>query len=165
MASAERKAVKKTYDQRFRPEWLQQKDFEDWLVGPTKANKEPRCAICNKDVPCHRSALLKYCGAQVHLNNLKSKLNTASTKDVFQQQSIKKDYREKTVVQFSAFIVEHNLPFALVNPLLSLIQSSAPTYSSEKTALSQIYLNTTKCTNIIRQGTGLYFASILTKKL
>jgi len=132
MASAERKGVKKTYDQRFRPEWLHQKDFEDWLIGPTKANKEPRCAVCNKDVPCHGSALLRHCSTQVHLNNLKSKLNTASIKDVFQQQSIKKDYRENTVVQISAFIAEHNLPFTLANPLLSLTQSSAPTLSSEK---------------------------------
>jgi len=46
-----------------------------------------------------------------------------------------------------------------------LIQSIAPTDSSEKTAFSQIHLNATKCTNIIRQGTGLYFASMLTKKL
>ena len=112
---------------------------------------------------CYRSALLKHCSTQVHLKNLKSKLNTASIKDVFQQQSIKKDYRENTVVQISAFIAEHNLPFALANPLLSLIQSSAPTDLSEKTVLSQIHLNATKCTNI-RQGTGLYFANMPTKK-
>jgi len=31
--------------------------------------------------------------------------------------------------------------------------------------LSQIHLNAIKCTNIIRQGTGLYFISMLTKKL
>ena len=69
------------------------------------------------------------------------------------------------MVQISAFTAEHNLPFTLANPLLSLIQSSVPTDSSEKTALSQIHLNATKCTNIIRQGTGLYFISMLTKKL
>ena len=81
----------------------------------------------------------------MHVNNLKSKLNTAS-KDVFQQQSVKKDYRENTVVQISAFIAEHNLPFTLANPLLSLIQSSAPTDSSEKTAVSQVHL-LIKCYN------------------
>jgi len=31
--------------------------------------------------------------------------------------------------------------------------------------LSQIHLNATKCTNITKQGTGLYFASMLTNKL
>jgi len=48
MASAERKAVKKTYEQRFRPEWLHQKDFEDGWANKT----EQGAKVCRMQQEC-----------------------------------------------------------------------------------------------------------------
>ncbi|CAK8682303.1 unnamed protein product [Clavelina lepadiformis] len=156
MASGQPSSKKIKYDQRFRAEWLQQKEFKDWLIGPTKTQRELRCSLCNREVMCHRSALVKHTKTQLHIRNVNSKKAVPAIADAFAKHLTQNIYKESTEVQIAAFIAEHNLPFTLANPLLSLMQSIVPTNPAEKGALSRVNLNATKCTNIVRQGVGLF---------
>lgn len=63
------KKAKQVYDQKFRSEWLLQKEFKDWLVAPSKNNKDAMCSLCNKTVVSHRSSLLKHSHTQTHKQN------------------------------------------------------------------------------------------------
>ena len=63
------------------------------------------------------------------------------------------------------FLAEHNLPLSLIGPLVSLFKSTAPVNSKEVEVLKGIHLSTTRCTNILRQGLGLYFSKELVQIL
>lgn len=161
VAQSPRKKKKIQYSQKFRPEWLSQKEFKDWLLPPPRDSKDPRCAVCMKSVSCHRSTLAKHMSSEGHIKNMKSKAANMCVKDVFQKQALKSVYKESTEVQVAAFLAEYNLPFTLANPLVHLIKSRAPKNSGEQAALQQLKMSDTKCSNIVRQGLGLYFAKEL----
>lgn len=163
-AQSTRKKVK-TYAQKFRPEWLTQKEFKDWLLPPSRDSKDPKCSVCMKSVSCHRSALLKHRSSEAHTKNMKIEAENMTVKEVFQKQTQQNIYKEASEVQVAAFLAEHNLPFTLASPLVSLIQSPAPKNSREQAALQQLKVSDTKCSNIIRQGLGLYFAKELVTAL
>ena len=83
VAQSPRKKKKTQYSQKFRPEWLSQKEFKDWLLPPPRDSKDPRCAVCMKSVSCHRSTLAKHMSSESHIKNMKSKASNMCVKDVF----------------------------------------------------------------------------------
>lgn len=96
---------------------------------------------------------------------MKAKQKCLSVKTDFEKESHQSLYKENTEIQVAALIAEHNLPFSLASPLIHLIQSRAPTSTAEKAILTQLKVSDTKCTFIVRQDLGLYFAEELVKKL
>ena len=61
------RAKRGKYCQKFRTEWLQEKEFKEWLIGPTNHHPEPTCLVCNKDVAPHHSGLVKHSQTQQHI--------------------------------------------------------------------------------------------------
>lgn len=92
---------------------------------------------------------------------MKSKAESMCLKEAFQKQSHRNIYKETSEVQIAAYLAEHHLPFTLSSPLVHIIQSRAPKNSGEQAALQQLKMIDTKCSNIVRQGLGLYFAKEL----
>ena len=76
-------------------------------------------------------------------------------------------YKETTAVQLASFIAEHNLPLSLSPSLLDLLKSTAPHDQNIQKAksLQEMKLGATKCTNIVRQGVGLFHAKELVEIL
>jgi len=132
----------KKYEQKFRNEWLHQSEFKDWLAGPSSSYVDPRCFVtCNKTVACHRSGLIKHANSQSHVSLMKSRKGVSSVKALFEQEAQRHCYKETTELQLASFIAEHNLPFTLAKPLLSLVQSTAPQELSQRNSLKHISLS------------------------
>ncbi len=74
-------------------------------------------------------------------------------------------YKETTAVQLASFIAEHNLPLTISPFLLELLKSRAPQNIEETKSLQEMRLGATKCTNIVRQGVGLFHAKELVEIL
>ena len=74
-------------------------------------------------------------------------------------------YKETSAVQLASFIAEHNLPLTISPFLLELLKSRAPKNIEETKSLQEMRLGATKCTNIVRQGVGLFHAKELVEIL
>ena len=64
-----------------------------------------------------------------------------------------------------SFLAQHNLLLSLISDLMSLFKSVAPKNGKEVKILKGMHLSATQCTNIIRQGVGLYFQKELVEIL
>ena len=159
------KFFKKKYKQKFRSEWIQDPAFKNWLVAPTKANDEPSCRVCSKKVSCSKTALQRHRESVQHKQASSSASNQVSIKVSLQKQENTSSYKETTAVQLAAFIAEHNLPLTISPSLLDLLKSRAPQNIQEAKSLQEMRLGATKCTNIIRQGVGLFYAKELVEIL
>ena len=69
----------------------------------------------------------------------------------------RKDYLLLTQAKVAAFLSENNLPFSLSPALTELMKSIQPSTQEEARALKNMKLAATKCTNIVREGLGLFF--------
>ena len=159
---------KKRYAQQFRHQWLHDPNFKDWLVHPAPGKSSATCKACQKSVSCLKSSLLRHSKSDIHKKAMKSQQSGQQQGNLvqcFTQQKENSMFKETFEVQVCAFLAEHNLPLSLISPLVSLFKSTAPVNSKEVEVTKGIHLSTTRCTNILRQGLGLYFSKELVQIL
>ena len=157
------KILKKVYKQKFRAEWMSDPAFKPWLVAPKSANDDPSCKFCTKKISCTKTALQRHRESAQHKQAF-----TIASKQVRIDVSLQvnnNSYKETTAVQLASFIAEHNLPLTISPFLLELLKSRAPQNIEETKSLQEMRLGATKCTNIVRQGVGLFHAKELVEIL
>jgi hypothetical protein len=159
------KIIRKRYKQKFRAEWLKDLDFKHWLVAPMNANDDPSCKVCQKKISCSKTALQRHRESAQHKQASSSASNQVNIQASLQKQKNTSSYKETTTVQLAAFIAEHNLSLTISAPLLELLKSRAPQNIQEAKSLQEMKLGATKCTNIVRQGVGLFYAKELVEIL
>ena len=154
------KTAKKVYAQQFRHQWLEDPEFKDWLVRPRPGENACSCKLCNKSVLCRKTALRRHTQSAQHkraLSEIAAGQRQGNLVECLQRQNEITTYKETTEARMCSFLAQHNLPLSLINNLMSLFKSVAPKNGKEVEILKGIHLSSTRCTNIIRQGVGLYF--------
>lgn len=122
--SLQPKKKRRKYIQAFQNEWLQDKKFKSWLKSPSKESAKPMCIFCSSTVPCTKSGLERHSKSEMHQKNARS-VNSQLPANIVVQSSIKNsNYSLVTESRICAFIVEHNLPFSVSQPLLQLIKAT-----------------------------------------
>ena len=121
--------------------------------------------VFSKNVSCSKTSLQRHSESSQHKKTCAGARNQIDLSVSVRKQEERSIYKETTTTQIAAFIAEHNLPVSLSDSLLSLIKARCPKDSKECVGLQEIQMGATKCTNVIRQGTGLYFAKELVETL
>eukprot|EP00794_Sanderia_malayensis_P011694 gene11694-12910_t len=147
---------KRTYTQKFRTEWLSDSAFKAWLVAPRPGSRDASCKFCQKTVSCSKTSLQRHSETSQHMKAASSSTKQRSLAACIQNQVERNTYKETTAVQVASFISENNLPVTLSETLLNLIKARAPKNAKETNSLKEMHMAATKCTNVIRQATGLY---------
>ena len=150
------KIIKKVYKQKFRSEWMSDPALKLWLVAPKNTNDDPSCKFCTKTISCSKTALQRHKEPAQHKEAFASASNQVRIYCSLKKQVNTSSYKETTAVQLASFITEHNLPLSLSPSLLDLLKSRAPQNIQEAKSLQEMKLGATKCTNIVRQGVGLF---------
>ncbi len=161
---------KKKYSQKFRHQWLEDPAFKDWLVRPSAGESSITCKACQRSVSCSKTSLIRHAETAMHKravqsNRMDGRQRQGNLVQCLRRQEETSSFSTTTEARVCAFLAEHNLPFTIVNPLMSLLKSTIPTNPREVDVLKGIHLSATKCTNILRQGLGLYFSKHLVKIL
>ncbi|KAK0172507.1 hypothetical protein PV328_005815 [Microctonus aethiopoides] len=144
---------KKKKQKKFVNAWLQDPLFKEWLKTSPNGDRA-FCSICVRDLSCSRSVLVDHVRTQIHIDNYKclyDRLPTASVDASKAISNVKLNMRsEKVKMELSAFFAEHNLPIAIVDDLIYLLNRL---YYDSK--LSDKYVKTKKeSTKIIVKSSG-----------
>jgi hypothetical protein len=62
----------------FNTKWLEDKNFKNWLKPIKQNNMKCLCKVCNKELMCGKSELLKHAEGKKHLANMRSVALTPS---------------------------------------------------------------------------------------
>lgn len=154
MASPPRKLAKKWYIQSFKEEWLHEKEFKEWLQEDSKERGVSYCACCKTQIKnANRSMLMAHCKTAKHLNNMKEAKVTTKI-DLFIKKQLPKESDEvaKAELLISAYIAEHNVPFAHADHLVEVCKRAFHDSSIAK----NVKLHATKASYLIQEGIAYY---------
>ena len=124
-----------------------------------------RLMYCLKTVSSNKTASLYHGESFTHKKSCSAAKNQVVLSAGSKTQLGRSVYKETTVTQVVAFIAEHILPFSLSSHLLSLLQARGQKDAKEMASLQDIRMAATKCTNIVRQSTDVFFAKDLVEIL
>lgn len=144
------KRRKRTYAQKYQVAWKQQQEFKGWLQKSKKGSTYAFCKICNKDLTCGKSELLRH--SKVHTNKAKQfqKQQTLMEMSIFKTNSALDDDIKKAEIRMALILAEHNLPFNIIDHLSMVIRVSF----SDSEIAKKYKNNRTKATSIVTNVTG-----------
>ena len=117
------------------------------------------CSICNMDLTCGRSELLRHAKSQRHMRLSQQHVSIQSmTHHVLSNNPGTKKAR-KFELMVCAFLSEHYLPISLSENLLDLFKTLYTCVDSE--SLKRVSLGKQRTSNIIRQVFGKHFSDEL----
>ena len=120
------KPKRKKYHQTYRKKWEEE---VSWLTHSRKGDRYAYCKVCNKDLSCSEGGLKdikKHGSTESHLRLAKSDIG---------QQTLTKAWNKELMVSMQAaraeavlcnMLVEHNLPFLLMDYLPGLLSHAFP---------------------------------------
>lgn len=149
-----KKRKKKSYAQKYQKKWEEDDAFKGWLQTSKKGATYAFCRVCNKDLVCGKSELLRHSEVTSHKNKSKSLLKQQTLKSMtkFQTNVDLSNNIKKAEIRFAAFAAEHNLSFNVMDHLSEVIRVSF--FDSE---IAKGYTNNrTKATAIINKVTGVH---------
>lgn len=125
-------AKRKRYKQKFRDEWLLNKEYCDWLRKDNRDLLKATCNVCNVSFSAEISVIKRHQNGNKHINNLKRCSASTSKK----QQSIVSAFKstpttEKQLVKTSeiklaAFVAEHKISHNVMDHLADLLPKLCP---------------------------------------
>ncbi|CAG5001997.1 unnamed protein product [Parnassius apollo] len=149
-------AKRKRYKQKFREEWLLNKEYSDWLRKDNRDLSKAVCNVCNTSFSAEISVIKHHKEGTKHVNNLKRCSASTSKK----QQSIVSVFKsmptnEKQLVKTSeiklaAFVAEHKVSHNVMNHLADLLPKLFPDSQIAK----DIRLKRTKVQAVINNCIG-----------
>lgn len=147
------KKKKKSYTQKYQQTWEEEEQFRGWLRRSKKGPTYAYCKVCDKDLVCGKSELLKH--SQYNTHRIKAKVTPQRTLTSMLgfQKNINLENQVKTAeIRFAAFVAEHNLPFNVMDHLSECIGASFPDSEIAKKFSSK----RTKTTAIVNNVTGSF---------
>ena len=66
-AASTSKKRKFIYKQKFRPSWLDEKEFKSWLKAPATGKLKPSCSACNCEISNAKTAIDRHGKSASHL--------------------------------------------------------------------------------------------------
>ncbi|KAL5246109.1 hypothetical protein ACI65C_013517 [Semiaphis heraclei] len=113
--------------QKFRTEWMDEKDFKIWLVPVVGEPFKGKCKLCSLELTAELTVLKKHQSSQKHLLNLRSTKNIKQTINSYfidDSKSKLQDQIKKAEMLLCGFISEHNLSFNTIGHLSKLCQEA-----------------------------------------
>lgn len=149
-------AKRKRYKQKFREEWLLNKEYCDWLRKDNRDLSKAICNVCNTSFSAEISVIKRHKEGTKHVSNLKRCSASTSKK----QQSIisafkstptnEKQLLKTSEIKLAAFVAEHKLSHNVVNHLTDLLPKLFPDSQIAK----DIRLKRTKVQAVINNCIG-----------
>ena len=99
---------RKVYSQNFRHEWLNVKEFKNWLIPPPQGSTKPKCSVCSVTVVCSKTGIKRHGESASHIRRIKSFSDTSQKKIDFHFTQPRM-YALQTESRICAFLAEHNL--------------------------------------------------------
>lgn len=121
---------KKTHKQKFRAEWLHNKDFSSWLREYPKNPYKAMCCLCDTTIQAEVSVLKRHNAGTKHQHKLIKKSTSIqpsiskvfqTTKTLAEEEKVK--YAE---LKLAAFMAEHKIPYASMDHLSDLLVDALP---------------------------------------
>lgn len=73
--SSSKRAKNKSYKQKFRPEWLKNKDFSSWLREYPENPYKAKCSLCDTTMQADISVLKRHNAGSKHQSKVKIPFN------------------------------------------------------------------------------------------
>jgi len=136
---------------KFRDEWLNMKEFKNWL-RPVKENPlKAYCCYCRFEMISELSTVKKHMNSIKHKSALKSITGTKT--NMFSSiiptrnndQAIK-----RAEIKICGFLAEHNIPFNTMDHLTDVLKKAFP----DSKIAEGLHLGRTKSTNIVKHVIG-----------
>lgn len=169
-ATPKKKKVKKSsnqlkvYQQKWRDCWRLEPALAGWLQKSSRSTSSKHlayCAICNSDITCSKSDIMRHAGSQRHKNlSLQQASNKSLASFLISNDPLDKSAK-KMELRLCAFLAENYLPISLIEPLLLLLKI----LFSDNNALKRVCLGKQRASNVIRQVFGKYLLQELCEVL
>ncbi|KAG6463795.1 hypothetical protein O3G_MSEX014078 [Manduca sexta] len=111
------------YERSYRPEWEQDPLLSSWI---SRAKEDPDvtiCKACNCKLVTRLSSLKEHVSSQKHKKHMIGYSGQSSVKQFFKKSPLEEEVK-KAELNFCAMLVEHNLPFRLMDHLSEIISKS-----------------------------------------
>lgn len=158
-----KKRKKKSYAQKYQPNWEQLPEFKGWLQPSEKGPTYAHCSCCNKDFVCGKSEIEKHAAGKNHTKKVKSSVSqqTLTTMANVARSNILSNLVKTAEIKLAAFIVEHNLSFNIMDHLCELLHT---TFTDSEIA-KNVKCKRTKTRAIINNVIGSYSRDVITRLL
>lgn len=141
----------------FNEKWLQDPKLKTWLKA-TPNNKKCVCKVCNVELVCGKSELLKHAEGKKHEKNMSAAKSSTSVSSFFDASKISHQNTVKTAeIKLSVFFAEHNVATHVIDHLTPLLKD----VFTDSKICKDIQLGRTKCTEIIKNVVGKYETDLL----
>lgn len=135
--------------QKFRPQWLDTKDFTTWLREVQNKPQSFFCTICDRIMVGGLSQIYDHAESDMHKSKCGKSDTNKSNEDLETQTDeslLTFDERKKFAeIRFAALIAEKNIPHQTAKEILSLLQD----IGKDPNVLKNMSIGPTKCKSII----------------
>lgn len=154
MSTPPRKVQKTAYSQKFRKEWLEDDIFKEWLIEDKDEKGVCYCVCCKAKIKnANKSMLLAHSKTTKHLNNARTLRSTPKLDCFFTKpKSNEEEKVAKAELILSAYVAEHNTPFAHIDHLVDACRAAFPDSSIAK----NVKMRATKVSYLVQDGIGYY---------
>ncbi|GBP52894.1 hypothetical protein EVAR_47549_1 [Eumeta japonica] len=128
--SKKSRATKKKilYKQKFKTEWLKNKDFSSWLREYPKDPYKAMCSFCDTTIQVDTSVLQRHSASKKNQTQAKSMSKQQPISKLFQTSKILAEEEKVKYAGFTlvAFMAEHKIPYASMDHLSDLLIDAFP---------------------------------------
>lgn len=117
-----RKRKKKSYTQMYNVNWEQLPEFKGWLQASKSGSTFAHCKCCNKDFVCGKSEIEKHGKRKRHTIKVKNLSTQPKLTQALTNRTKTAEINKST--KLSAFVVEHNLSFNIMEHLSELLRNT-----------------------------------------
>ncbi|XP_045488672.1 uncharacterized protein LOC123690069 [Pieris rapae] len=141
--------MKRKYERSYRPEWEQDPLLSSWI---SRAKEDPDvafCKACNCKLVTRLSSLKEHVLSQKHKKHMIGYSGQSSVQQFFKKSPIEEEVK-KAELNICAMLVEHNLPFRLMDHLSEIISKCfhdseiAKSFSCKRTKAAAVTYNVLK---------------------
>ncbi|XP_072381987.1 uncharacterized protein [Diabrotica undecimpunctata] len=154
------RCLKRTkYMQTYKKQWENNLKYSGWIKHSSKGVNFAFCSCCAKhiNVSSGTDAVDKHANRKIHMD--KAKAMKSQSKLQFDRITNKSEDQRKAEIRLCAFLVEHNLPFTIMDHLPDLLKTINPD------VIKELKCARTKSQNIVEKIMGKYSFEILCEDL
>lgn len=119
------KKPKKTYRQKYNKSWESESDLKGWLSAVKGDPYKAFCKTCGVQLVAGKSELNRHAGTEKHKANMSASRRARPITQLLTQTPHSEQVK-KAEIKVAAFIVEHNLPFRIMDHLSDLVAATFP---------------------------------------
>lgn len=152
-AEEQERTPKKKKAKVFSFNWLENRDFKEWVLPIKESKNKCKCKACNKILVCGKTELQRHAASAKHKERMKN-INTSQKLNILFQRStdekVKLIEHKKQVanaeIVLSSYIAEHNTALSNIEHLVPVLKNIFPTCKIAQ----DLQLSRKKCTAIIK---------------